>query len=751
MQATRLGAAVAALCLSCSPAVRAQSAAPSDQELTSYLREHWQSPEEYIVGKFKRYDLVIVSEDHRIRHDPELIRDLIPRLYRAGVRNLGYEFARYSDQPDIDRLVTAPTYDENLARRLLFDMFVGWGYKEYLDVLRAAWRLNHSLPASAPRFRVVGLGATADWPSARENMSEQEMTSVVWGGVAPDAQMANAAIREFLDKGQKALIYCGRHHGFTRYRQPTYDYGNARFTGFRESRMGNILYARAPDRVFNIMLHAPWMSKRSPNGTVLPVNGRIDRVMAQFRDQRVGFDATGSPFGRLTDDRTFYAAGYDDFTLATITDGYVFQKQVDRYEGVTVDDRFITAGNVEEAIRNIPNVRARRPQTPRELLDDMRRDADWKFRSRVLEDWAAPAQTQPLEAFLRTRALPPEEYVLSKFRTHDLVLIGEPHWVQQHVNFVRGMIPILQRHGIHTLAIEFARRVDQPLIDSLLAAPTYNEPLARRVMLQALPTWGYQEYADLYREAWELNHHLSRGARRFRILALNNAPRWNIIKTDDEFNDWRIRYAATRGEGEDLWARLLIDSVLSRHEKALVYTGAHHAFTRYAQPIVDSTGRLIRTTDERFGQALYRAVPNRVFMVLFNAPLAGPETYDSGWVLPAHGALERVVREFDPQHQRLGFDLIGTPAGALVSDNTVYRKGHEPLTLEKLADGFIVLGPIADYKPVHAIPDFINAGNIEEARGHISRPSERAKSIQDLNHDTSDALAIVGIWSRVKE
>jgi hypothetical protein len=154
-------------------AAPAQSSQPSDRELTSYVKAHWQTPEDYIVGKFKKYDVVFVNEGHRIKQDPELIQHLIPRLYKAGVRNLGFEFARYSDQADMDRLIAAPTYDENLSRRLLFNMFVGWGYKEYLDVLRSAWALNRSLPVSAPKFRIVGLGSTADWSKARENMSEQ--------------------------------------------------------------------------------------------------------------------------------------------------------------------------------------------------------------------------------------------------------------------------------------------------------------------------------------------------------------------------------------------------------------------------------------------------------------------------------------------------------------------------------------------------------------------------------------------------
>lgn len=363
----------------------AQTNPPTEQAVESYLERHWQTPEDYIVGKFATYDIVFVGEWHRIRHDVELIQSLIPRLYAAGIWNLGIEFGRHVDQADVDRLITMSTYDEALARQIQFNQFVAWGYQEYMDLYRAAWSLNHSLPAAAPKFRIVAIGATADWQAAREGMSQEELNRVVWGGRTPDEQMADVVLREFVDQGKKALIYSGTHHAFTRYRQPIYDFAARQFVGFREPRMGNIVYDRVPGKVFNIMLHAPWPSQKDANGLVAPVNGAIDRVMARFKDQRAGFDLVGTPPGLLADDRTLYSAGYDHFTLATIADGYIFQKQFEDYKGVTVDSAFITDANIDEAIRNIPNVRARRPMSPVDMLNNMRRDADMKQRFLFLE------------------------------------------------------------------------------------------------------------------------------------------------------------------------------------------------------------------------------------------------------------------------------------------------------------------------------------------------------------------------------
>jgi len=68
-----------------------------------------------------------------------LIQNLIPRLYEAGVYNLGIEFGCHEFQDTVDYLVTAPTYDETLARWLMFKFASYWAFTEYEDIYRKAW------------------------------------------------------------------------------------------------------------------------------------------------------------------------------------------------------------------------------------------------------------------------------------------------------------------------------------------------------------------------------------------------------------------------------------------------------------------------------------------------------------------------------------------------------------------------------------------------------------------------------------
>lgn len=345
---------------------------PSIQTLTAYLKKQRQSPEDYVAKKFRTHDIIFIGEAHWIKHDPLFIQGLIPHLYKAGVYDLGIEFGSYELQDTVDRLLTAEFYDEDLARWLMFKNMVDWGYIEYIDLYRAAWRFNRSLPKSATHFRIINLGYTPNWRFRQEEMTP-ELWKKVWHKGDPDEYMAKVIISEFVEKGRKALIYMGKHHAFTRYRQPVYDVPTNTLYRFEDRRTGNLVYARVPARVFNIVLHSPFPALSGYGQRVLPVHGVIDQLMRGVKDTRVGFDVVGSPFGNLRDSRTFYSYGYADFKLSDFCDGYIFQRPLAKYEAVTVDEKFVTESNLAEAISRLasPNARAsyRRPE---DFLKSMR-------------------------------------------------------------------------------------------------------------------------------------------------------------------------------------------------------------------------------------------------------------------------------------------------------------------------------------------------------------------------------------------
>lgn len=357
------------------------------EELVHYLKINWSSPEDYVVNKFSTFDLVIIGEYHRIKHDVELIQRLIPCLYEKGVYNLGFEFGCRDFQDQADRLVTAESYDEDLARWLMFQTFVAWGYKEYIDIYRAAWELNRSLPKDKPKFRIVHLNYQPNWGSMEEKMTP-ELWKKVWHKGNSDEHMAQVIMEEFVHKNQKALIYAGFRHAFTRYHEPVYDFENKKFIKFGQDRMGNMVYEKVPQKVFHIFLHSPWALKTGQSHFHYPMGGVIDLVMKEFQEKRVGFDVLRSPFGKLRDNETHFSAGYDNFTLETFCDGYIFQRPFKDYEGCTVDEDFITEKNFAEALRLLPNPNPKVREflkKPADFVLVMKDDADVRKMFRDLE------------------------------------------------------------------------------------------------------------------------------------------------------------------------------------------------------------------------------------------------------------------------------------------------------------------------------------------------------------------------------
>lgn len=331
-----------------------------EQKLSTYLNEHFQTPEEFILNKFNHHDIVFLGEMHRVRHDVELVQRLIPLLYSKGIYNLGMEFACYRDQPVIDSLLAAPRYDQAVVNRILFNFLITWGFREYADIFKTAWQLNHSLPDSAPKFRIVGLNAFTDYSYVHkeEDLHNREIMGKVHAEGYGDEVMADVALKEFVEKHKKALIYCGLHHAFTRYRQPIYN-EKKKFERFINNRAGNMVYRAIGDGAITICLHQPWFSAQGWEAPeVYPVDGIIDALMHKLGPEYypAGFDTRGTPFGQLPGKSGIYQYGYSDFKLRDLCDGYIFTKPLSQFRNVRHIHGFINKSNVELARQRIENV-----------------------------------------------------------------------------------------------------------------------------------------------------------------------------------------------------------------------------------------------------------------------------------------------------------------------------------------------------------------------------------------------------------
>jgi len=128
-----------------------------------YLKENNSSPQAYIIDKFSNTDIILLAEDHRVKENLDFLGSLIPQLYKNGIFTIGMEFGAYEDQKLLDSLVTAETYNENLARQLMFNYNPGWAFKEYMEIYRCAWAYNQTLTKNERKFRILNLSYKYNW------------------------------------------------------------------------------------------------------------------------------------------------------------------------------------------------------------------------------------------------------------------------------------------------------------------------------------------------------------------------------------------------------------------------------------------------------------------------------------------------------------------------------------------------------------------------------------------------------------
>lgn len=329
-------------------------------------------PADYVLATAQRHRVVILGEFHWIRHDAALVRDLVPKLAGAGIRTLAVEPFPASEQDRIDRLLARSAWDAAEAMAVL--RAGAWPYREYLQILEAAWKANRTAP-----LRVLALGPGDDW---RRVLLPQGRTY--------DSFMAD---RVAAAGDGRVLVYCGINHGFTRYQQPEMPRAS-RVEAFMD-RMGNLLRRRFGEEVFLVMLHRPWQKRAGPGwGYVLPLAGRID--CAADGGPARGFDIAGSAWAEagIGADH-YYGLGHPSLRLVDLADGYIWTAPVERTRIATL----IPLAEFAPDAAALAEVAAHNPFSDRSRLDRAALQALWdqeaawggdflrKFRMEGLRDW----------------------------------------------------------------------------------------------------------------------------------------------------------------------------------------------------------------------------------------------------------------------------------------------------------------------------------------------------------------------------
>lgn len=313
-----------------------------------------QAPDAYLLDRFGSADVVLLGEDHAVKQSVAFVMNAIPKLYAAGVTNLVMEFGAEEDQAKLDRLVTAPDYDTQAARQLMFNYNVMWSWQDYRDLYRAVWAFNRGLPKGKPPFRIVNMSYVFEWSGFTGTRTPETLRQVFPRGMV-DQFRAERIAREVLDKGQKALVLTGTLHAFTRFAAGQTQSDGDGFCQRTANALGNRLHAAYGTRVTNVMLHQslPALPGRR-DFFEQPGDGAVERIMRLNGNRPVGFDLRGAPMGSIRD-YSYYGICDRDFTLADLFDGYIFLAPFRDLRAATPDAGFVDEANLARAIAQFPD------------------------------------------------------------------------------------------------------------------------------------------------------------------------------------------------------------------------------------------------------------------------------------------------------------------------------------------------------------------------------------------------------------
>ncbi len=357
------------------------------EALESHVKSKAQRPEDFIIDCYTRYNtkfnFIFLGETHRIKQNAEFVQRMIPALYANGIYSLCTEFARREDQSLIDSLITGDGWDEGLAREIAFRFSPMWGYREYIDVFKAAWMVNNGLSSGQRRFRIFGLNDSPALCPAGENKDNNFggfLARVAGGGGEENWFRVLSSILQA--PGEKAMVHCSMYQALTEYKFALRDSEGVPIkTG--PPTLGNLAESLKMNP-FTVLLHGPWEpAEGCGKREVHAADGIVDALISRLPEGSLPFGVDtrkrGTPFGVLTGTTGIYSLGHPYFTLRDLCRGYICLSPLCELQGPTPIEGFVNESNIERA-RNSISDPGLRNASPAEFNEALRRGAEINFR-----------------------------------------------------------------------------------------------------------------------------------------------------------------------------------------------------------------------------------------------------------------------------------------------------------------------------------------------------------------------------------
>jgi hypothetical protein len=346
-----------------------------------------------------------------------------------------------------------------------------------------------------------------------------------------------------------------------------------------------------------------------------------------------------------------------------------------------------------------------------------------------------PETTQPLSRHIEEHHTEPAEYIVNRFSDAELVFLGAFSQIKEHAELVKELIPRLQEAGIHTMGMQFALSQDQQRIDDLITGSTFDREEAEQLLFRRLSIWGYQEYVDLFRTAWQVNQDRAAGEPAFRIVGLGVRRYYEHVKEEEDAQQAEtVQKVFREGVPDAHMAEVIQRRILDEGKRALIFTEINHAFTHYDQKTYEQEMEGLGFDEtRRAGNIIHDRIGDRALTVLLHSPWP-KEGGQHGLGYALGGVLDNLLERLDEQYRHVGFDVPDTPFADLEVVNSTYAQGYDSLTFADLAHGYVFLGPVYRYSGVTSIPNFITAENLDTAKRFFPGPVPDGAKAVDLNN-----------------
>jgi len=287
-------------------------------------------------------------------------------------------------------------------------------------------------------------------------------------------------------------------------------------------------------------------------------------------------------------------------------------------------------------------------------------------------------------------------------RSHDVVLLGERHGVDQVLRFVTDHVGAFAAAGFTAIGMEFGAAELQPALDAALEAPSFDAARVRAFMFAYNVGWALTGYQDIAKGVWAYNNSRPARSQAFRLLNLSYIFDWAGfagVRSPDAMA--RVQF---RGP-IDVFRADVIEAEVAAGGKVLALMGEPHALRSDLAPF--EVAEVAGYKHRRRGwtaQVLADRHPGRVASVLMH----GVVPAGARFVPPADGIIDDLTREVGP----IAFDLSGASGDLRIGGD------FGSTTLREAADGYIALAPIEQLRGTPIDVEFATSSNWTQVLDH---------------------------------